>query len=256
MKYSFLITLFIFPSILLIGQSDTAVVYFSKTHAETTKDSASSYAKFFKHDNFWYGRTYDIKSNVLKSEGKYVEKNYNKPVGSFKNYNDKGILDNIADYADDSKPIERTFFYKNGSKKSWISYRDKGANEQKGWDETGKEIKGFVVEREARFKGGPEGWRRFLEKNLNANVAADAGAPAGMYEVKVQFIVSKEGYVSNVKAVSIPPKCKPCAAEVINVITNGPAWEHAIQNNEPVIYQAIQHVTFQVAEETKRGRKS
>ncbi len=82
--------------------------------------------------------------------------------------------------------------------KLWISYKGE-QNEQKGWDETGKEIRGFVVEREARFKGGAESWKKFLEKNLNANVAAASGAAAGQYQVKVQFIVSKEGYLSNVK---------------------------------------------------------
>jgi hypothetical protein len=77
-----------------------------------------------------------------------------------------------------------------------------------------------------------------------------------MYPVKVQFIVSKEGYVSNVKAIEIPADCKACAKEAVAVLTASPAWEPAIQNNVPVIYQAIQHITFQVAEGRKRGKRS
>jgi hypothetical protein len=235
------------------AQSDTTYQYLSKYGIETAKDSASHLLKLYRQDNLWYGKAYDIKTGMLKWEGSYAEKNASKPTGSFKNYNDKGVLDNLAEW-DNGKLLERTYFYKNGSKRSWISHREK-PTQQKGWDEAGKEIKNYVVEREARFKGGAEGWKRFLERNLNASVAADAGAPVGNYPVKVQFVVSKEGYVSNVRAVSVPRECRPCGAEVVRVIVNGPEWEPAIQNNEPVIYQAIQHVTFQVAEEGRKGKK-
>jgi protein TonB len=104
------------------------------------------------------------------------------------------------------------------------------------------------VEKEAKFPGGPEGWRRYLERNLNANVAADDGAPMGNYTVKVQFIVDKEGNISNVQAIEVPKPCPSCGPEAVKVIKRGPKWEPAVQNGRNVIYQAIQFVTFQVAE--------
>jgi antitoxin component YwqK of YwqJK toxin-antitoxin module len=177
--------------------------------------------------------------------------NFEKPTGSFKNHKEDGKLDNKSEY-DNLKALERTFYRRDGTKKSWIVYLDKDVQQQKGWDETGKEIKNYVVEREAKFKGGIEGWRKYLEKKLNANVAADAGAPEGTYQVKLQFIINPEGYVSNVKAIEIPEKCKPCAAEAVRVISEGPEWQPAIQHNEPVIYQAIQYVSFLVVEEKKK----
>ena len=105
------------------------------------------------------------------------------------------------------------------------------------------------VEKEAKFPGGMEGWKRYLERNLNANVAADDGAPTGNYTVKVQFIVDKEGGISNVQAIEIPKACPSCGPEAVKVIKKGPKWEPAVQNGRNVIYQAIQYVTFQVAEE-------
>ena len=36
------------------------------------------------------------------------------------------------------------------------------------------------VEIEAGFPGGAEGWRKFLERNLNAQVPSNNGAPVGM----------------------------------------------------------------------------
>ena len=105
------------------------------------------------------------------------------------------------------------------------------------------------VEKEAKFPGGPEGWRKYLERNLDANVAANDGAPTGNYTVKVQFIVDKTGAISNVQAIEVPKACPSCGPEAVKVIKKGPAWEPAVQNGRNVIYQAIQFVTFQVAEE-------
>ena len=105
------------------------------------------------------------------------------------------------------------------------------------------------VETEARFPGGPEAWKRYLERNLNANVAADDGAATGYYIVKVQFIVDKEGNISNVQAIEVPKACPSCGPEAVKIIKKGPKWEPAIQNARRVNYQAVQIVTFQVAEE-------
>lgn len=105
------------------------------------------------------------------------------------------------------------------------------------------------VEKEAKFPGGMEGWKRYLERNLDAQVASNDGAPAGQYQVKVQFIVDKEGNISNVQAIDVPKACPSCGPEAVKVIKKGPKWEPAVQNGRNVIYQAIQFVTFVVAEE-------
>jgi protein TonB len=104
------------------------------------------------------------------------------------------------------------------------------------------------VEKEAKFPGGQDGWKRYLERNLNSSVAADDGAPVGNYQVRVQFIVDKEGNISEVKAIQVPPACPSCGPEAVKVIKRGPKWEPAVQNGRNVIYQAVQVITFQVAE--------
>ncbi len=232
------------------AQSDTTYNYYSKSYQPTTADSAFVVLKMYPKNDGWFGSEYYKKNNALKSEGRYFQNDPKTPDGSFKNYKENGTLDYEANWLAGNLS-SKTWLYKDGSKKSWISYKDGRVEKQAGWDETGKEIKNFVVEREARFKGGMDGWRKYLEKHLKASVAADAGAPAGEYPVKVQFVISKEGYVSNVKAVSVPATCKPCGSEAVSVISTGPTWEPAVQNNEPVIYQAIQYVTFVVVDDSK-----
>ena len=104
------------------------------------------------------------------------------------------------------------------------------------------------VEQEAKFPGGLEAWKKYLERNLNANIAADNGASAGLYTVTLQFVVDKNGIISNIETVQVPKACPDCGNEAIRVIKKGPKWEPAIQNGNKVMYQAIQKITFQVVE--------
>ncbi|CAN5411923.1 hypothetical protein BH10BAC2_BH10BAC2_42190 [soil metagenome] len=252
MKYilSFL-TIFILISHCCLAQKDSSIIYMSKEGKETTKDSAYTYKIITQKDKLWYGRNYFVKTNALQSEGNFADVKCSIPVGVFNNYSEDGSLFSTAFY-DNGKVKEITFYYKNGNKKAYTAYNNDNISAEKGWDENGKEIAGYIVQREARFRGGAEAWVKYLQKHLNGNVPVDAGAPTGSYTVVVEFLVSKEGFISNVKAVSVPPKCKPCAAEAVSVIMNGPNWEPAIQYNEPVNFRQRQQVTFQVAEKGKK----
>jgi periplasmic protein TonB len=103
------------------------------------------------------------------------------------------------------------------------------------------------VEIEASFKGGEGAWRKYLERNLNANTPVDNGAPEGTYTVWVQFIVDKEGNISDVKALS--SHGFGMEEEAVKVIRKGPAWVAAIQNGRPVKAYRKQPITFVVTSE-------
>jgi periplasmic protein TonB len=103
------------------------------------------------------------------------------------------------------------------------------------------------VEIEASFKGGESAWRKYLERNLNANVGPDNGAPTGVYTVYVQFVVSKDGSISDVKALT--NHGYGMEAEAVRVIKKGPPWTPAVQNGRSVNAYRKQPVTFQVTEE-------
>ncbi len=112
------------------------------------------------------------------------------------------------------------------------------------------------VEKEAKFPGGADAWVSFLMANLDANVAANDGAPVGIHTVKVQFIVDKEGNVRNVRAVDVPRKCPTCGIEAERVLRRSPKWDPATQNNRAVNYQALQMISFQVEKEKRKSRRS
>ena len=103
------------------------------------------------------------------------------------------------------------------------------------------------VEVEAMFKGGEKEWRRYLERNLDANTPVENGAPAGTYTVIVQFIVDKEGKISDVKAIT--NKGFGMEEEATKIIRKGPDWVPAVQNGRNVKAYRKQPITFVVSEE-------
>lgn len=99
----------------------------------------------------------------------------------------------------------------------------------------------------AEFTGGSKAWKKYLESNLKADTVVNAGAPAGIYTVRVQFIVDKEGNISEVQA--LDDVGYGMSTQAIEVIKKGPHWNAAIKDGTPVNYQAVQRVSFQIQAE-------
>jgi protein TonB len=100
------------------------------------------------------------------------------------------------------------------------------------------------VEIEAGFPGGDSKWRQYLERTLNANVPVDNGAPEGTYTTVIQFVVDKEGNISDVKAIT--NHGYGMEQEAVRVIQKGPKWTPAVQNGRQVKAYRKQPITFQV----------
>lgn len=97
------------------------------------------------------------------------------------------------------------------------------------------------VEIEAKFQGD---WSRFLLQNLNPNVPAENNAPAGRYTVVIQFVVDKEGNVSDIKALT--HHGYGLEEEAMRVIRKATRWEPGIQNGYKVKSYRRQPITFDV----------
>ena len=249
MKHKSLIVALAFPFI-CSAQTDSSVIYTSKSGKLTTKDSAFIYSIKTKRNNLWHVVTYFSSNDNLQSEGDFADNDLFKPVGKFDNYLEDGTLSTTCNYVN-GVITDRTYYYKDGKKKSFIAYSSGGVLQQKGWDENGKEIAGFIVEQEAKFKGS---WNKYLEKKLDASAVSNSGMPPGLYTVTVAFVVSTDGSIIDVEIASNPGNCKACAAEAFSIISNAPAWQPAIQNNEPVAYRQKQNIGFRITE-NKKGKK-
>jgi periplasmic protein TonB len=111
-----------------------------------------------------------------------------------------------------------------------------------------------AVEEEAYFPGGEQGWRSWLEQNLDPAAPIVKGAPAGLYTVYIQFVVDLDGKVSAIKALT--KHGYGMEAEVMRILRKSPPWVPAIQHGKNVRAYRKQPVTFQVVEEKKkRGRR-
>ena len=242
-----ILTILFFTS--TFAAKDTVYIYFDRDWQSCTRDSAVYMSKKWKQDNVWKRKDYRIKTNVLQMEGDYLDEDCKTKQGLFTWYDEKGMKSSTGQY-DKGMELSADHYYENGKKKGHITYgKDSKATAQTGWDETGNEIKDYIVEQEATFPGGMQGWIKFLTRNLNANVATDAGAKSGSYSVKVKFVVDKDSTVSDVHSIQESKGCKPCGKEAVRVIAEGPNWIPAIQFNKNVKYYVIQAITFQVNEE-------
>ena len=101
------------------------------------------------------------------------------------------------------------------------------------------------VQNEAEFRGGIYAWTRYLEYNLNANVPIKNGAPDGVYQVIVKFIVAKDGSIN--KIIAETNHGYGMEQEVIRIIEKGPKWTPAKQNGRPVNAYRRQPVNFVIS---------
>ena len=240
----FLLVCACFVSLSSFAQNDTLVKYLNRHNEICAADTASFLVKQFSVDNVIGLKQYKLPEMQLEREAIYADNSFQKLAGDMKLYRD-GKLYSWEKVNSEGISQSLTYFYPNGSKNSEIIWDGNKTVKETGWDEQGNEIKDFVVHREAKFKGGAEGWRRYLVKNLRMNVPTDAGMPNGMYTSIVEFLVDKEGNISEVVGRS-KQGCRPCTVEAVRVIQEGPKWIPAMMNNKPVIYRQRQSITFQV----------
>ncbi len=100
------------------------------------------------------------------------------------------------------------------------------------------------VEIESEYPGGLTAWKRFLDRNLRYPTGAVDQGIEGF--VTVQFVVDKEGNVSNVEAVSGPQELR---GEAVRVIKKSGKWTPAIQNGHRVKSYKKQPIGFRIAAE-------
>ncbi|HEV3251109.1 MAG TPA: TonB family protein [Puia sp.] len=97
------------------------------------------------------------------------------------------------------------------------------------------------VEIESDYPGGPAAWARYLNKNLHYPDEAVNNEIQG--DVVVQFIVDKEGLVSEVEAVSGPNELRD---EAVRVIKKSGKWTPAVQNGRQVKSYKKQPIKFRL----------
>lgn len=104
------------------------------------------------------------------------------------------------------------------------------------WDKTFTK-----VEIESEYPGGAAAWQRYLNRNLRYPQEAIDNEVQGA--VVVQFIVDKEGNVSDVEAISGPQELR---GEAVRVIKKSGKWTPAVQNGRQVKSYKKQPIVFRL----------
>ena len=104
-----------------------------------------------------------------------------------------------------------------------------------------------TVDQEASFPGGSNAWRKFLMRELDANRLTESGAAPGVYTVLVEFVVSKNGDLSDIHAVNSIGF--GLDKEAMRAIKKGPRWIPARQGDVAVNAVRRQLISFVIPEE-------
>jgi len=107
------------------------------------------------------------------------------------------------------------------------------------WDKTFTK-----VEIESEYPGGSAAWQRYLNKTLRYPQEAIDNEIQGT--VVIQFIVDKEGNVSDVEAISGPEELR---SEAVRVIKKSGKWTPAVQNGRQVKSYKKQPIVFRLETE-------
>ncbi len=116
--------------------------------------------------------------------------------------------------------------------------------------ETPEEEVFTVLEEPAKFPGGIKAFYTFLSKNVRYPKRAKGNNVQG--RVFVQFIVEKDGAISNLKVVK--GIGSGCDEETIRVLKLMPKWNPGKREGTPVRQKMIQPISFALGEKRQKGR--
>ncbi len=197
-----------------------------------------------------------------KMAGRNISWHDNKKIKDSTILDESGNGKSFSFYADGKKNGEGNYAagYKSGS---WLYYYN-DANSGKSieviyekdsainytcFTEEGKvQKKDCAYEREANFKGGEDGWRKYLVKKLTAqsDTYSKLLKPNELYSVIVRFVVAKDG---SIKDVYVEKKNKKqLDAMAVEIIQDSPDWIPAVQYNRKVNAYRRQPISFRGAE--------
>jgi TonB family protein len=106
----------------------------------------------------------------------------------------------------------------------------------------------FRVDVQPSFPGGGEAFYKFLGKNIKYPAIMKQRQVQG--NVIVQFVVEKDGTLTNIKA--IKGSGSGSAEEAVRVMQASPKWKPGVKDGKPVRVQFAVPVTFVIKKEEQR----
>lgn len=230
----------------LYGASQEVTKYYDDKMNEVPADKAVYYSEFVKDGDLYQSTTYWKDNNALRGTATYTDTTLSSPDGTLVTYDKKGRLEDSIFYSEGK--IDYSYrYYPNGKVAIHYhlpSFKTQGITEF--FDESGKKITNFIMQREAEFKGGEGAWQAYLKKSTDKDLAMSRDKNGAVPGVEIEFTIDEEGQVTNPKVTRSSGR-KNIDKDALRVISDSPKWSPAISYNKTVKAYKVQTVTYEVA---------
>ncbi|HJU46037.1 MAG TPA: TonB family protein [Chitinophagaceae bacterium] len=168
--------------------------------------------------------------------------------GNSVSWTSEALLDAVGHYnANKKRHGEWKFYHTNGKLSSVEVYELDSLKSIQSFDENGNVVPNdgihTKVEIESEYPGDARGWLNFLNRNFRyPPEAVDKGIQG---TVVVQFIVDKQGEISDVKAIS-GPEIGGLRQEAVRVISKSGKWIPAVSHGRKVKSYKRQPISFRL----------
>jgi len=271
MKYYLILFLSLYCGITL--SQDTTTVYYNSDWKPVSKELAKYYGIIFQTGKKeWQAHDYYMNGQIQMT-GTYLSSKKKKRTGLFTFYYENGNKESEYNYVKGKQIGKSQFWYENGNLKrienydskeqksgTWSYYLENGticANEvylddqmesYTFYNEDGTEMEGdYPYEQNPEYQGGIDKLYDFLSENLKYPEEARQNKITG--KVRVQFVIEKDGSISDVKvAKSLDPLLD---AEAIRVVKQMPNWIPGKQHNRPVRVRFTIPIVFRLTSKTE-----
>ncbi|MFN3301072.1 MAG: energy transducer TonB [Sediminibacterium sp.] len=261
-----ILCLLIFSSV--IGYAQNGKEAFFAFREDWSPINNINLATYFMHrvkenDTTYVCRFYRLFGPMVKCET-YKDEKLEIPHGRFVWYNEQGLVDSLGMVSNGKKDrywdfkaadgkLTMSVLFDKGKRvwtKDYVSqktfYADGTVEDHNAPKKDTVEAKKVtVVQTPAEFKGGIQGWTRYLEKNLKTperfkSVVGNGGKGT----VVVLFTIDTEGKVTDL---FIDRSIEwSVDMESLRVIKESPRWKPASQNGKNVLYRHKQNITHSI----------
>ncbi|NEU08012.1 TonB family protein [Flavihumibacter sp. R14] len=171
-----------------------------------------------------------FRSGQIKRQVDFSVYKDRKQDGKFKEWFESGQIRKDIDYKEDKKNGQLLTYWENGKLKRVDKYKDDKLIEGKCMNSDGTETTHFEYQIAPEFPGGRNKLFQYLGKEMKYPKQSRKNKDEGL--VLVNFIVNKDGEISNIKIVQ--SVTAELAEEALRIVKEMPRWEPGMEDGEAV----------------------
>jgi TonB family protein len=231
---------------------EKVIQYYDSLWTRTDAAKATYRTEFIKEGDIYRCYSYVKETGALYSRSAFADTVFAKPKDVLVTYYPDGKAKDSTFFDKDGLMLRGFIFYPSGKKQAFV-HRQPGTKDlvAEGFDQSGKQIENFVYTREASFKGGDEGWSKYLLKKVRKDFYNTKSDETLRVSAMITFQVDKDGSVI-AAALEKSSGIAEIDNDALHVISESPKWNNAIYLNEPIKVYRRQPLTYELIPSKKK----